>query len=240
MKIIVPAIGSRGDVQPYLNLCQELQAEGHQVVLALNPTLCPLAAQHGLTAVPVGRPVDMGAAGARLMASSFGNMWIGLIRVMRLASQLVEDAYADTREVCRGADLVITTDSGGGIAEAESLRIPWISVTLQPGRIPIDSPNPSFLARTLGSLFGRLMVIPTNRSRKRLNAPQVRDIAQMLSKRLILLPVSAEISPLNPAWPKQVRQTNYWFARGDPNWAPPPAWLNSWSRAAGLSRSAWG
>ena len=119
----------------------------------------------------------MGAAGARLMASSFGSMWVGLIRVMRLASQLVEDAYADTRAVCRGADLVITTDSGGGIAEAESLGIPWISVTLQPGRIPVDSPNPSFLARTFGSLFGRLMVIPTNRSRKRLNAPQVRDIA---------------------------------------------------------------
>jgi UDP:flavonoid glycosyltransferase YjiC (YdhE family) len=82
------------------------------------------------------------------------------------------------------------------------------------------------------------MVIPTNRSRKRLNAPQVRDIAQMLSKRLILLPVSAEISPLNPAWPKQVRQTNYWFARGDSNWVPPSnlvKFLGSGSRPIAVS-----
>jgi UDP:flavonoid glycosyltransferase YjiC (YdhE family) len=221
MKIVIPAIGSRGDVQPYLNLCQGLQAKGHDVILALNPTLYPLAGQHGLKAVPVGPPVDMGAEGTRLMASSFGNMWIGLIRVMRLASRLIEDAYADTKEACKGADLVIATDSGGGIAEAESLGLPWISVTLQPGRIPIDQAVPSLLARAFGALFGKLLVLPVNRSRKRLGAPPVEDIAHMQSKRLILLPVSPEIAPPIPAWPRQVRQTNYWYARSDPSWAPP-------------------
>jgi len=54
MKIVVATIGSRGDVQPYINLCQGLQAAGHTVTLATNPTLCPLAAAHGVQNVPVG------------------------------------------------------------------------------------------------------------------------------------------------------------------------------------------
>jgi UDP:flavonoid glycosyltransferase YjiC (YdhE family) len=44
VKILVATIGSRGDVQPYVNLCQGLHAAGHDVTLATNPTLCPLAA----------------------------------------------------------------------------------------------------------------------------------------------------------------------------------------------------
>ena len=39
MKILIPAIGSRGDVQPFISLCQGLIEAGHQVTLATNPTL---------------------------------------------------------------------------------------------------------------------------------------------------------------------------------------------------------
>jgi sterol 3beta-glucosyltransferase len=90
MKIIVATIGSRGDVQPYVNLCQGLKAAGHNVHLASNPTLSGLAETHGIPFVPVGRPVDMGAEGARLFEKSFDNMWIGMIRVMQLAARLIE------------------------------------------------------------------------------------------------------------------------------------------------------
>ena len=53
MKIVVATIGSRGDVQPYINLCQGLQEAGHDVTLATNPTLCPLAGLHGVKSIPV-------------------------------------------------------------------------------------------------------------------------------------------------------------------------------------------
>jgi sterol 3beta-glucosyltransferase len=92
MKIVVATIGSRGDVQPYINLCQGLQAAGIDVTLATNPTLCALAESHGVKPAPVGPAVDMGEVGARLMAQSFGNMWIGMIRVMQLGARLVEQA----------------------------------------------------------------------------------------------------------------------------------------------------
>src|SRR6266508_4964516 len=114
IKIIVAAISSRGDVQPYINLCQGLMAAGHDVTLATNPTLCELAIDHGVASAPIGSPMDMGEAGARLMAQSFNNMWIGMIRVMQLGARLVEEAYPDVIKLCKGADLLITTDTGSG------------------------------------------------------------------------------------------------------------------------------
>jgi len=221
MKIVVATIGSRGDVQPYINLCQGLQEAGHDVVLATNPTLCPLAAAHGVKSVQVGPAVDMGAVGEELMARSFNNMWIGMIRVMQFGARLVEEAYPDVLKACQGADLVIVSDTGSGIAEAEKLNIPWVSVTLQPARIPVTNATPSFLGRIIWGFMGKLFVAPTNRFRKRVGAPPVKDITSLMSPHLILLPVSPNVAPPNPRWPPHVTQTGYWFARPQKEWEPP-------------------
>jgi sterol 3beta-glucosyltransferase len=74
MKIIVPAIGSRGDVQPYIALCQGLQRAGHKAILATNPTMTDLVTQYDVTCAPVGPPVDMGLEGAKLYAQA-GKNW---------------------------------------------------------------------------------------------------------------------------------------------------------------------
>lgn len=221
MKIVVATIGSRGDVQPYINLCQGLQEAGHEVALATNPTLCSLASDHGVPCVPVGSPVDMGLEGARLTAQSFNNMWIGMLRVMQLGGRLIEEAYPDVLKVCQGADLVITSDTGSGIAEAERLGMPWISVTLQPARLPVTGVKPSILSRLIWPLVGKLFVAPTNRFRKRVGAPPVKDISSMMSSRMILLPVSRHVAPPNPSWPEIVCPTGYWFPRPPKDWAPP-------------------
>ena len=220
MRIVVATIGSRGDVQPYINLCQGLQEAGHDVVLATNPTLCSLAALHGVTSVPVGTAVDMGAVGAKLMAQSFNNMWIGMIRVMQFGARLVEEAYPDVLQVCRGANLVVTSDTGSGIAEANKLNIPWVSVTLQPARIPVTNATPSFLGQVIWGIMGRLFIAPTNRFRKRVGVPPVKDITSMMSTRLIILPVSQHVASRDPRWPRHVDQTGYWFARPQKEWEP--------------------
>ena len=226
MKIVVATIGSRGDVQPYINLCQGLQEAGHDVVLATNPTLCPLASVHGVKSTPVGSAIDMGAEGARLLAESFDNMWIGMIRVMQLGARLVEEAYPDVLKVCQGADLVVVSDTGSGMAEADRLGLPWISVTLQPARVPVNDAKPSFMGRVIWGTMGKLFVAPTNRFRKRVGAPPVKDIASMMSTRMILLPVSRHVAPPDPRWPQHVCPTGYWFARAQKEWAPPPDLLD--------------
>jgi len=62
MKILIATIGSRGDVQPYINLAQGLLAVGHDVHIASNPTLSGLADSHRVPFLSVGHPVDMGFA----------------------------------------------------------------------------------------------------------------------------------------------------------------------------------
>jgi UDP:flavonoid glycosyltransferase YjiC (YdhE family) len=222
MKIVIATIGSRGDVQPYVNLAQGLISAGHSVYLASNPTLSSLVTSHNIPFLPVGHPVDMGFEGARLLEKSFDNMWLGLIRVMQLGARLVEEAYPDVLAACRDVDLVITSDTGSGVAEAEKLGKPWISVTLQPARVPMEQDLPHhFIRRSIAGLFGKLLVAPTNKFRSRVGAPLVEDIASMLSKRMILLPVSTLVAPPNQKWAKQVRQTGYWFARDMEGWKPP-------------------
>jgi UDP:flavonoid glycosyltransferase YjiC (YdhE family) len=221
MRIVVAAIGSRCDVQPYINLCQGLQEAGHDVVLATNPVSCSLARSHGVTTTPVGPAIDLGAEAEKLLERSFDNMYIGMIRVMKLGARLVEEAYPDVLKACEGADLIVTSDTGSGAAEAENLALPWMSVTLQPLRVPADDPNPGLLTRIVWGLLGKLFILPVNRMRKRLGAPPVTDIARMQSSRLILLPVSRHVAPPNPRWPSQVRQTGYWFARPLKDWEPP-------------------
>jgi UDP:flavonoid glycosyltransferase YjiC (YdhE family) len=155
------------------------------------------------------------------MAQSFNNMWLGMIRVMQLGARLVEEAYPDVLQVCSGASLVITSDTGSGMAEADRLGIPWISATLQPARIPVANAAQPLFGRLIWGILGKLFVAPTNRFRKRVGAPPVQDIASMMSQRLILLPVSPHVAAPDPRWPRHVCQTGYWFARLQKDWEPP-------------------
>jgi len=226
VRIVIPTIGSRGDVQPYVNLAQGLLNAGHDVRVASNPTVRSLVESHEVPFVPVGHPVDMGAEGARLLEQSFGNMWLSLIRVMQLGARLVEEAFPDVLEACRQADLVITSDSTSGAAEAQQLGKPWMSVTLQPARLPTTEGSPTAAKRSRDRILGKLLAAPTNRFRRRVGAPLVEDITSMMSSRMILLPVSRVVAAPDPKWPPQVRQTGYWFPREAVGWEPPEELLD--------------
>jgi UDP:flavonoid glycosyltransferase YjiC (YdhE family) len=225
MKIIVPAIGSRGDVQPYIALCQGLQQAGHEAILATNPTLAGLAGSYGIKSAPVGPPVDMGLEGARIWEKSGKNFFLGFMRTMRLGMRLVEQSYPDILQLCRTADLVITTDISAGAAEADTLGLPWASVTLQPDRIPVPDPSASWWSLLAWKIIGKLALAPLNRLRRRVGAPPLhgQGLSAALSDRLILLPVSPHVAPPKPGWPACAHQTGYWNARSPRDWSPPPS-----------------
>lgn len=218
MRVIIPAIGSRGDVQPYIALCQGLKRAGHEPVLATNPTMSDLVTRYNVTCAPVGPPVDMGLEGARLYAQS-RTWWIGFLRTMNLGFRLVQDSYPDILALCREADAVVTTDIAAGAAEAAKLGLPLISVTLQPDRIP--KPSISLLGNIIWGLIGALAMAPINRFRRRVGAEPVKGISGVLSERLTMVPISPHVSPPDPQWPPYARVTGYWIARKPETWAPP-------------------
>jgi sterol 3beta-glucosyltransferase len=225
MRIVVPAIGSRGDVQPYINLCRALDARGHEAVLATNPSLLSVVQEHGVRCTPVGKPVDMGLEAARIMARTGKNWMRGFIQIVRLGMDLVKDASPAVLALARDADLMVTTDCASGAAEAETAGVPHFAVTLQPRRIPVIDPHPS-LGRRLTGLAWRLanpmMLAPMNRYRRTLGRPPVGDMADMLSHELTLLPVSPVVAETNPLWPAYAKQTGYWKNPIPDGWMPEP------------------
>jgi sterol 3beta-glucosyltransferase len=239
MKVIVPAIGSRGDVQPYIALCQGHQRAGHQAILATNPTMRTLVERYEVTCVPVGPPVDMGLEGARLYAQAGKNWWLGFMRTMQLGFRLVQDSYPDILALCREADVVVATDIAAGTAEAAKLGLPWVSVTLQPDRIP--KPPTSFLGSVVWGLIGALAMAPVNRFRRRVGVPAVKGISGVLSERLTMVPISPHVAPPDPQWPPYAHVTGYWTAQRPQAWTPPDdlsAFLKAGERPIAVSLGA--
>jgi sterol 3beta-glucosyltransferase len=227
MKIIVPALGSRGDVQPYINLSQGLTRAGHSAVLASLPCMRELVENHGVEFAAIGPDVDLPELTARMWEGTSRIWWIGLMRVMRLGARLIEQAYPDLLALCRGADLIVVSDASAGAAEGDKLGIPWISVTLQPMRVPMKKkpiPGPGGMIQdSVFGVLGRMMTAPINGFRKRVGAPLVDGMtaAGIQSEELLLLPVSPNIIPPDPAWPSFAEMTGYWFPEPNPDWRPP-------------------
>jgi rhamnosyltransferase subunit B len=52
--VVITAIGSAGDVHPFVGIGRTLAQRGHRIVLCTHPQFAPLAEQHGFAFVPIG------------------------------------------------------------------------------------------------------------------------------------------------------------------------------------------
>ncbi|MCK4315176.1 MAG: glycosyltransferase [Anaerolineae bacterium] len=214
MKVIIPTIGTRGDVQPYIALSLGLQESGYEVTLASHPVMEALVKSYGIIFKPIGPDVNIGKAAAAIRGRS-RNWMLGLIRVMRFTVSTIEQASPDILALCREADLVVVTHSFAGGAEADKLSKPTVSVTLQHQAIPTPDPSQSIFKRTVRNVaangMGIMMVRPYNKLRRRIGAPTVKGIEEMMSSRLNMIPVRPLVMPRDTRWAPQHCLTGYWF-----------------------------
>jgi len=223
MKIILPTIGTRGDVQPYIALALGLLKAGHTITLATHPCLRRLVEAYGVPFAPMGPDIDIGHEAAMIRANA-PHWMVGFMRVMRFTFAMLEQSHASLLETCRGADLVIVSHSAAGRMEADKLGLPTVSVTLMAEAIPVKDPQDPFLKRVLmvlaGAGMGWLMTRPIDQIRKRAGLPPM-GATGITSETLNLIPLSPQISPPNPLWQPRHRQTGYWFAPAPETWTPP-------------------
>lgn len=66
MNIILPAIGTRGDAQPYIALALGLRKGGHSVTLATHPCIRGLVKSYGVPFAPMGPDIDIGCEADRV------------------------------------------------------------------------------------------------------------------------------------------------------------------------------
>jgi sterol 3beta-glucosyltransferase len=223
MKILIPTIGSRGDVQPFVALAQALAYAGHTVTLASHPVMQSLVSSHGVTFVPIGPDIDLAQEVADINSRS-PNLAIGLIRAMRFSFDLLEQSHQDILDLCQQNSLVVVpAQSAAGKNEAEQLQLPYLSVSFVPWGIPWDDPDRPFYKRVLYGAFDRLVALittrPLNRMRKRQGLPPV-GAEGFSSPHLNLVPVSPAVYPPNPHWAPQHQLVGYWFARESAGWQP--------------------
>jgi UDP:flavonoid glycosyltransferase YjiC (YdhE family) len=224
MRIAIPTIGSRGDVQPFIALAQGLAGAGHTVTLASHPPMKPLVQSHGVTFLPIGPDIDLARKFAAIRQSS-RSAAAGLVRAMRFSFDMLQRSHDDILALCREADLVvISAQSAAGKNEADQLGLPHLSVTLMPWAIPWDDPQRPLLKRTayglLDGLVSLLTTRPLNRIRKKQGLPPV-GREGFASSRLNLVPVSPEVYEPNPHWEPHHRMVGYWFAHDPTGWEPP-------------------
>jgi sterol 3beta-glucosyltransferase len=233
MRIVVVAVGTRGDVEPHAALCAGLQRAGYDACLcAPNDFACSVAAQ-GIPFHPIPisfRKLCESEGGGALLAS--GGHSIRFLRTLgHMAADVAAQVICTVRTACRETDAVCYSPLGlPAFYIARELGIPAFATSLQPlGRtseyanpllsLPDGSPG------TLNRFSYRLMEQLFWQIARPLLRPQVRDPLPFWGHYNALyrasLPVLFGYSPLvvpRPRdWKPWMHTTGYWRTL-----APPP------------------
>ncbi|HYV49877.1 MAG TPA: glycosyltransferase [Myxococcaceae bacterium] len=186
MKALISSIGTRGDVQPVLALAVELKALGHAAKLCVAPNFKAWVESYGVECVPLGpdlqKFVAMAAAGPKKKPSRAA--------MKKMVPQSVRDQFQVLGEAAKGCDVIVAaTLLAGARSVAESLKLPYVNVTLSPLNLPsADHPPPMVRPQTLPRFVNRLLWLtrgrrmyrifrePVNEQRARLGLPPVADM----------------------------------------------------------------
>jgi sterol 3beta-glucosyltransferase len=223
MKILIPTIGSRGDVQPFIALAQGLIQAGHTVTVVSHPVMKVLIESHGVPFAPIGPDIHFAEEVAAIRRRG-RHPALSLIHGMRFGFDMLARSHDDILALCRNTDLVVVpTAVATGKNEAELLNLPYLSVTLMPWGIPFRDPDrPVAKQIVYGAIDGLVHLVttlPLNRIRKRQGLPPV-GAEGFSSPQLNLVPVSPAVYPPNPLWEPCHRMVGYWFADAPHQWEP--------------------
>jgi len=226
MRIVVVAVGTRGDVEPHAALCAGLQRAGYDACLcAADDFACSVAAQ-GIPVHPIPvsfRKLCESEAGSALLAS--GGNGIRLLRSLgRLAADVAAQVIVAVRDACREADAVCYSPLGlPAFYFARELGIPAFATSLQPfGRtgeygcpvLPLPNGTPGPLNRFSYQLIEQMfwqIARPLLRRHVRNPLPFWRHYDALYRHSLpVLFGYSPLVVPRPRDWKPWMHATGYW------------------------------
>ncbi len=244
MKIAILALGTQGDVQPYIALGSGLKRAGHAVRLISHTNFGPSVHAHGLEFWPVQGDVQAFMATPEMRALLEKGNFLAISAHTAKQSQLA--AVEWTREgliACQGVDLLITGVGGlfVGLALAEKLNLALLQAYVFPFTPTSEFPGvmfPQSLSRFGGTVnrlshsFLRQMMWQGFRQADALARTQVLELptapflgpykAARLNQNPVLYGFSPSVIAPPVDWPR-TEVTGYWFLEPTPDWTPPPA-----------------
>jgi sterol 3beta-glucosyltransferase len=241
VKVLIVAVGSRGDVAPLTGLGTALRGAGHDVSIASYGVFADLVTGCGLgfRLIP-GDPQALGASeqGQQWQEGSTGPM--SGIRFVRLIAEHMREVNAAILAAARqDTDVLLLAGLGGfgGYRIAEGLGLPSIGLALQPGHPTSAFPPPTVTTRSLGRWGNRALARATmiagasalDRSSKRLWAQEdmpsfgAREMfrRQDVARRPFFYGFSPAVVPRPPDWSEGVEVTGYWWPAHPAGWMPP-------------------
>ncbi len=246
MKIAIIAMGTRGDVQPYLALGKGLLAAGHFVRLITHENFEKLVISHGLEFYPVKGNVQevMESPEIRKLLER-GNF----LAINAYSAKIIQDISIDWARdgvlACQGIDLVIAGVGGLYLALslAEKLNLPFLQAYIFP-----FTPTKAFpaivLPQSIAKLGGTVNRLTHHLFRQimwqgfqkadRLARQQVLNLppapfwgpykSPILRQYPTLYGFSSSVIPQPSDW-LNTQVTGYWFLDEDADWTPPAALL---------------
>ncbi len=234
MLVTFLAIGSRGDVQPYIALGVELQKLGHRARIATFEAFAPFVAGFGLEFYPVHGDVasvaaDPGTRGA-MQADNPIKLLFSFNKLKDLAAGLQRDLF----DACAGSDAIVYHPGPSiGYFVARHLGIPAILATpfpmtptrAYPSLIFYDKPRLGGRANYLThKVFEQIMWMAGKAPVKQFwrqefgRAPE--DFGcpygrQTTAAMPTIVSCSNYVFPRPDDWPEHVHNTGYWFLEDD-------------------------
>jgi len=233
-RIVINTFGSFGDVHPYLSLALELQARGHEPIVATMEYYREKIAAAGLSFFPVrpniAQPKEQDQELInKIMEPKTGAKFL----TEEVIFPAVRDSYTDLLAAIEGADLLITHPAApAGPLVGRKSGIPWISTVLAPLSFfsAYDPPVAPFWqwTRKLSVLGPRFMKFFLDTMKSQYRAKAVADFCKELglpdhgnpifdgqhSPTLVLALFSKVFAAPQPDWPSQTRETGFCFYDG--------------------------
>lgn len=229
MRIAVLAWGTRGDVQPLLALGKQLAAQGHEVRFGAAPAFADFVRSQGIEFVPLGPPIDPDDY-QRLMATLEAEKnprKQNRLLVQNVLLPNLERYYIDCLRASADVELIVGhwLQIGAGLA-AETLGMPWVSVTLHPAGIETEQTwQMTGEGERSGAAFDNwLWGDRLQRFRAQLGLRSVPSAAASLySDTLNLVPVSRHLLTEHSEWHERHHATGFFFLNEPQDWQPDEA-----------------
>jgi rhamnosyltransferase subunit B len=226
VNVLLPTLGSSGDVNPFLALGVALQARGHRATVITNPLFRAQIESQGLRFLPVGTAAEARGTIANPdlwhLRKGFGVISQVLIPAVEEVFDLIE-RHADQQTV-----VAFSTLSLGARIAQEKLKIPSASIHLQPsiirtfgeqgmfGNVRLAASHPTWLKRGLFRLVDTLVLDrtlkrPLNEFRAKLGlAPVDRIMHRWLhSPQLVIGFFPPWFAAPQPDWPQNMHLVGF-------------------------------
>ncbi|CAO3582891.1 unnamed protein product [Absidia cylindrospora] len=237
-------IGSRGDVQPYIALCKQLQQDGgHHCRIASHGEYRSWVENHGIEFRCIGGdPGELMRLCIENNFLSFSFIKSGYKLFYTWFNTLLESSW----DAVQGTDVLIESPSSMvGVHMAESLEIPYFRSMPFPWTKTTKFPHPFAVSNLAGGRIYNDMTYlmidmalwagtskPINRFRREKLGLAPTSLDQLQTWRIpYLYSFSPLVQPAPKDWPDYIHCTGYWFIdekgqESKDHWQPPQALLS--------------